>query len=65
MKIKDFKVGLAVAEKLNGADSFIGGAEHDVIYLLPPGTELADEDKARLEKAGWSYSKQHGWYCHV
>lgn len=63
--VKDIKVGLEIAEEYFGGEHQLGGAEHDIIYLFPPDVTLSDEDKARLEAAGWRFSKQEGWFHFV
>lgn len=63
--VRDIKIGMEVAEKLMGADYQMGGAEHDIIYLMPPGTIVSEEDKQTLEGAHWHYSTRDGWYHHV
>ena len=60
--VRQIKIGMEVAEKKFGPEYDLGGSEHDIIYLFPPGTELTSEEKAKLEVAGWRYCDKDGWY---
>ena len=44
-----------------GAAEDLGGAKHDVIYVLPPETEVSDEDVAKLTNLGWHLDEEMGW----
>lgn len=60
--VRQIKVGMEIAISKFGPEHQLGGAEHDIIYLFPPGTRLTDEEKAVLEDADWHYNSEEGWY---
>lgn len=64
-KVGEIKIGFEIAEKAFGTDYQFGGAEHDIIYLLPPDVTLDEEDERALKVAGWHYSDHDGWYHNV
>lgn len=64
-QVKDVIAGLEVVMEVVGENSLMAGAEHDVLYGLPPNTRLTNEQKQKLEAAGWMYSNNEGWYHFV
>jgi len=57
--------GLQILVKYADPDDDIGGADHDLIYALPPDVEVSDADAKALEKLGWFFDDEFGWAHHV
>jgi len=60
--ISDIIIGLQILAQYVDENEHIGGAEHDVLYAVPPGTKVSDEHKRHLDELGWSYNEGDGWY---
>jgi len=54
---------LQIAERYEPGETVC--AEHDIIYFLPPDTELSLEDRKRLEELRCTRSEYEGWSCFV
>lgn len=44
-----------------GEESSVGGAEHDVLYVCPPETDVTDVDAEKLVALGWHLDEEMGW----
>ena len=61
-RISDLRAGLDILAKYMDPENHIGGADHDIIYVLPPGNCVVGlDDIGTLKSLGWHYSAEYGW----
>lgn len=63
--IKDVIRGLQILSKYLPENEFLGGADHDIIYVCDP-VEVSEEDAKELNELGFFLSDYHDcWAMHV
>lgn len=64
MKLDAFIEGLLILRKYHTKDGYNVGADHDVVMVFNPDTEISAPDIARLEELGWG-KEDEGWRAFV
>jgi hypothetical protein len=64
MTIEQLRRGAEIFEKYMKAEESIGGAEHDKIFLGRAHLAITSEDRAELERLGYSIDKETDYWRH-
>ena len=54
--------GMQILQTYMGSDLYIGGAEHDIIYVwIDSEGAVSESDRERLVTLGFHYDDEYGW----
>ena len=59
--LNNLRKGLDILAKYMDGEDHIGGALHDVVYVLDPEIEVSPEDRLRLDELCWFFDEERGW----